>query len=114
MHVTFASLRQNPRYAAMYVLGELVETSLDADFPFYVTDLIAFAAQVIRPKAVEDGSASLAVLRSWELAVLSCRRFSTGEVAMDLLQRTVTHHPKTILVTGGRAHCRRCHEACIS
>jgi hypothetical protein len=101
VHVTFASLRQNPKYTAMYIQGEVAETRRETEFPFHVTDMVFAQAQLPHPAPPDvTVDASLALLRSWELAVLLCERFEAGSVVMEQLQHTVTTQPKTIVVTG--------------
>ena len=86
LHFTFAALRQNPKYTAMYNEGCADEPDREQDFPFYVSDIVYEVGQVPQPGALVHGQKSMVVLTSWALAVLVCRRFDGVRGAMEVLQ----------------------------
>ena len=86
LHFTFAALRQNPKYTAMYIEGCADEPDREQDFPFYVSDVVYQVAQVPQPGTLVHGQKSMAVLTSWALDVLVCRRFDCVRVALEALQ----------------------------
>ena len=106
VHVSFGFLRQPPKYTAVYVMGTATDRDREADFPFFVTDVIARAGAVPRPARPAEPAIpgfegdSLLWYRSWALAVFLCRRFAGLSICMELLSYKVTEHLKTIFVTG--------------
>lgn len=99
MHYSFAALRQSPKYAAMYIECVPQGTESEEDF-YYLADVISYVGQVPKHRGSTPGHKSLTVVRSWQLAVLLCRRWPAFSVTMERLRFTVTMRLNTLHVTG--------------
>ena len=98
LHVSFASLRQRPRYTAIYLEGQRSDADGDQDFPFYVSDLILDRCAV--PVGTDvDHTKSMKYYTSWQLAVHLATAFHRG-IVMERLQYAVTDVPGAIRVHG--------------
>ena len=101
IHVWFASLRQSPRYYAVYFDGLATDRGPgNPEFPFYISDAIT-AGGAITGADFYHGTElkSIRNFTSFSLALLVARTFS-GPIIMDELVHTVTRVTKTIYVTG--------------
>lgn len=105
MHFSFAVLRQRPKYMAIYLRGVAEDPHREVDLPFRLSDEISRVGQMPRPGDPAPDQKSMIAVRSWQLAVLLCRRFTHGPVVMERLEHTVTPHLKTIVVTGVGMRC---------
>lgn len=99
IHGTFACLRGNPKYTAMYLLSSPEDVGRQEDFPFRLSDVVLLQGHMARPSGRARDEKSFCMVSSWQLAVMLCRRFENGAIA-ERLEYEVTNTLKTLVVTG--------------